>query len=56
MKTTDVVCKDTKTDNDNVSFRLGEKEAFIAKVVSKSGMRTDGKNGNIVYDPQRIWE
>lgn len=41
---------------DNIPFQFKEESAFIAKDMSRVGIRADGGIGNIVYNPDRIFE
>lgn len=51
------VCTEIRQERtDNVPFEFMGKQAYIAKAIGADMMRLDGKVGNIVYDPKRIWK
>ena len=51
------VCEDIKNGNtDDVPFTFMDKTAFFAKEQDESGIRKDGKRGNIIYSKDRIFE
>lgn len=51
------VCEDIKNKNtDDVPFDFMGKQVYIAKAMTPEMRRADGGLGNIVYNPDRIWQ